>query len=166
MSTEHLRAADRRRIGVVVETHRSLVEAVARQHVSALDVPDLVQEVSLRICERLNGLRNPGAIRGWILRVTVNTAKSVHRSRLAERAALERFAHAWRDDEHIEDPDGIVLEGERLKRLMGAIAQLRTTDQAVAARVLADQGQPGDDAQRQRRRRMRRRLRLILEGTP
>lgn len=72
----------RTQAGAVWETYRPFVESVARQHLRDWPdaVPDVVQQVGLQLCRKLDGFRWNGGLRSWIFRVTIHEARMIRRS--------------------------------------------------------------------------------------
>lgn len=76
--------------------YRPFVESVARQHLTDNQdaVPDVVQNVGLRLCRHLDGFRWNGGLRTWIFRLTVHEARRVRQAegrhgRIVEALTLE-----------------------------------------------------------------------------
>jgi len=71
------------------ERLRPRLTAVCTAVAGADDAPDLVHETYLRASERLHQLRDPALFDAWVVRIALNEAKSVLRTRrrLADRVA-------------------------------------------------------------------------------
>ena len=63
------------------ERLRGRLTAVCTAVAGADDAPDLVHETYLRASERLHQLRDPTLFDAWVVRIALNEAKSVLRSR-------------------------------------------------------------------------------------
>lgn len=127
--------ADRSRVAEVFETHRRFVEAVAMTEVNGdhAEAAEVVQDVGMLLCRHLNGLRDASAIRSWIYKLTVNTARNRRGARLSAAAALDRF-QARPDPPAIVDPDAVVLDRERRQILGSVIKRLPPTERIVIRR--------------------------------
>jgi RNA polymerase sigma factor (sigma-70 family) len=127
--------AERSRVAEVFETHSRFVEAVAMTEVNGdhAEAAEVVQEVAVRLCRHLNGLRDPAAIRSWIYKLTIHTARDRRDSKKSEGAAVDRMV-ARPAPTPILDPDAVVLEGERRAALSRAIRQLPATERRVIRR--------------------------------
>lgn len=76
------------RVGRLFEAHRPFVESIARNHAPTRDdVPDVVQNVGVRMCQSLRGFRGEASITTWLYSVTVSTAIDLFRK---ERTHLYR----------------------------------------------------------------------------
>ncbi len=130
-----LDAATSSRVAEVFETHRRFVEAIAMTEVNGdrAEAAEIVQDVAVRLCRHLNGLRDPAAIRSWIYKLTVHTARDRRDSRRSEGAALDRYQTAPAPVP-IVDPDQVVLDGQRRRLLSGVIQRLPTTERLVVRR--------------------------------
>lgn len=162
-----LSASDRLRIGQVFEEHRPFVEAVAVQHAGRDDAPDVVAEVGLRLCTSLNGLREAGAVRAWIYRVTVAAARDVHRARVRLDRTREAVAAATTAHEAIEDPDEVVQRNRRQQAFLDALDRLKSREKTAICHTLGlGSVSVLDAADRQALSRARRRLRDVLQSDP
>jgi RNA polymerase sigma factor (sigma-70 family) len=66
-------ATDRQRFHALIEPHlEALFRAAWRLTRNRSDAEDLVQETCVRACERLDGLRETGNVKSWLLRVMHN----------------------------------------------------------------------------------------------
>lgn len=158
-----LSAGDRDRIGRVFEEHRPFVEAVAVQHAGRDDAADVVAEVGLRLCTALNGLREPGAVRAWIYRVTIAAARDHHRARARFARTRDAVAASVHEHEAVEDPDDLVHQAERSARLTAALDRLKSREKSLICHSLGHASVSVlDAADRQALSRARRRLREWL----
>lgn len=88
-----LTEAEADQVADVLSQHRTFVENVARQHSShPKDVPDIIQEVAVRVCQSLNGFRGESEIQTWLYRVTVSAAVDHYRSERRQGRVRERVA--------------------------------------------------------------------------
>lgn len=113
--TEEARA----RVADVFESNRRYIEAIAIQQVGGdhTEAAEVVQDVALRLCRKLQTFRHSAALRTWLYRVTVNAA----RDRMAAVRRRSRGRVDLEDDEMerarleanpaaILDPDDHVTE--------------------------------------------------------
>jgi DNA-directed RNA polymerase specialized sigma24 family protein len=133
---QRLTEADRERIGDVFETHRGFVEAIAVQQVGRDDAGDVVAQVGLRLCQSLNGLRDPQAVRTWIYRVTVSVAKTFQRDRGRLERTREQIA-AFTPAPPVVVPDAVVQEGQRRDALTEALNRLKCRERRLICNTLA-----------------------------
>ena len=149
------------------EQHRGFVEAVAVQQVGREDAADVVAEVGLRLCQSLNGLREPDAIKTWIYRVTVSAARDMYQA----RARLDRTRHAIAamtvPAERVEHPDDYVRDHRRRDAFLEALNRLKRRDRRLICNTLGLDGVPVPDAaDRVALHRARQRLREVLLTDP
>lgn len=117
-----LTEAERDRVDEVLSTHRSFIEAVARQYApSPQEVPDIIQNVAFKVCRGLGDFRGDAKLTTWLFRVTVNEARIIFRRQTQETRKAERFAQ---QPEPIEDPDQVVAQNDRRRAVMDAVADL------------------------------------------
>lgn len=75
-----LTAEDQARVEAAWIAHGRYVEGVAARFAYQRDaIPDIVQEVQLRLCQSLSGVREPQYLRTWLFKVTQNAALSMFR---------------------------------------------------------------------------------------
>ncbi|MFZ0594891.1 MAG: sigma-70 family RNA polymerase sigma factor [Bryobacteraceae bacterium] len=67
-------SGDRVAFGKLYEQYERLVHGILLSHVSYYDAEDLMQDVFVRALERLPGLRDPGAFRGWLIAIARRAA--------------------------------------------------------------------------------------------
>lgn len=162
-----LTEADRRRIESVFEDHRGFIEAVATQHAGHIDAPDIVGAVGLRLCQSLNGLRDPKAIRTWIYRVTVSVARDHVSDRLGLERTREQLAAVSSAEEHVEVPDEVVQRRQRAEAFREALDRLKKPEK----RLICNSLEPGrvhvsNGADRVALHRARQKLRRYLLSDP
>jgi RNA polymerase sigma factor (sigma-70 family) len=94
-----LTADDRTRAEAVLEQHARFIEAVATRYAATYDlVPDIVQEVGIRVCQNLHGFRAEAQISTWLFAVTRNTAISMLRRESRVANGREQIAAKTVDD--------------------------------------------------------------------
>lgn len=102
------------------ERLRPRLTAVCTAVAGADEAPDLIHETYLRASERLHQLRDPSVFDAWVIRIALNEAKSVLRTR---RRASERTLRAA--SASIEAPDvGLVQLVEQLAPQQRAVIVL------------------------------------------
>ncbi|MEM8758161.1 MAG: sigma-70 family RNA polymerase sigma factor [Planctomycetota bacterium] len=130
-STDSIRramAGDAAAAAQLWRAHRRWVAAILLAHKPRTeDLDDLLQEVALTMVEKLTQLDDPGAFRGWLRSVAVNTARATGRKQTRRRGLLKLVrpepqpdaapAGGW------SDPAGIE-RAERSKRLQGLVDEL------------------------------------------
>lgn len=118
------RTGDRAAFGRLIEDHLPAARRVALAAVGQpMDADEAVQDASVAAWLRLHGLQDPGAFRGWFLRIVWR--KAIDRRRSA-RAWLARFGATSPDDRPMEfsaadpAPDAMLMSSE----LAAAIGQV------------------------------------------
>jgi RNA polymerase sigma factor (sigma-70 family) len=135
------RAGDQEAVGEIVERCTPMLRAVARRYVySDADVDDIVQEVWITFVKHIDGIREPAATRGWLVRVLSHAAaRAAQRARRAERAA--GFGMADADS----DPADVAVRKVWLEELRGrlgpALQALRPEDRRLVL-LLSGEGAP------------------------
>lgn len=150
------------RVGRLFEAHRPFVESIARNHAPTRDdVPDVVQNVGVRMCQSLRGFRGDASITTWLYSVTVTTAidlfrkerTHLYRPRLAigsvvEIQVLREYRRSPAFDERSRDDDGRV-PGTSYRTRRSAT---ETATRAVDLNLMSDGGlDPEAELQRKQR---------------
>jgi RNA polymerase sigma factor (sigma-70 family) len=106
-------------VNAFLQASRPLIAGVARGIVpAAADVDDVVQEVSLKLVQHADRIRNPEAIAGWIRRVARNEAVT-HRRRNGRATACDSF-----DDLESEDrTEDLALSGTARTEIGSAVTE-------------------------------------------
>ena len=100
-------------------------------------VPDIIQEVMLRVARRIPTLTDERAVEAWMAR-TVFTA-AMDRMREERRRRLREHCAAARAEDHARDAAAEVEEREQLRWLQHELAELPDADRALlAARFAGD----------------------------
>lgn len=101
------RAGDQSAWRALVERHGSLVNGLLRgvYRLSATDAEDGFQETFTRVYVRLESVREPAALRGWIAQIARNVALDLIRS-----GSRERPGEGPVEECGVEDPLGAVEE--------------------------------------------------------
>jgi RNA polymerase sigma factor (sigma-70 family) len=167
MNRSRLTSPDRERVGRVFEQHRGYVEALAVQHAGVDDAPDVVAEVGLRLCQSLNGLRDPEAIRTWIYRLTVSCARDLHRDRSRLARTREQLTAFSAPETSVVEPDEYIRDQQRRDAFLEALDRLRSRDKRLICNSLGLGGvSVSNGADRVALSRARQRLREQLLRDP
>nr|WP_306422829.1 RNA polymerase sigma factor [Paenarthrobacter aurescens] len=106
--------------------HGPLMRATARRLTGSLaDADDVVQETLVQAWKQLDGLRDPAAVRGWLLRIVGSRSIDHLRKRRnhADLSGVEDAVDASSGPKH-EDPESNALNGSRVEALKAALAKL------------------------------------------
>src|SRR5579864_4080349 len=87
--------------GRMWDCHASLVRRILRRMLGPVDVEDGVQDAFLRLFRDLGSLRDPSALRSYLIGITLHVAKSELRRRRARRWLL------LSDDGDLAEPDAL-----------------------------------------------------------
>jgi RNA polymerase sigma-70 factor (ECF subfamily) len=83
---------DRRAFALLHERYAPVVHAVLLSRVPAQEADDLLQEVFVRAMERIQTVRDPEALGGWLCALARNLAADFHRGRRTESLPAEVVA--------------------------------------------------------------------------
>lgn len=83
-----VRASQPGAAGRVWDRYASLVRGILRRMLGPIDVEDAVQDAFLRLFRDLGSLRDPAALRSFLIGITLHVAKSELRRRRAKRWLL------------------------------------------------------------------------------
>jgi RNA polymerase sigma factor (sigma-70 family) len=128
----------------LVERYVPLVQAVTRGfRLNAADSLDVSQTVFLRLVERLDELRVPEALPGWI--VTTAKNESIRLLKLGQRCrATDPSSALWQDRDMLDTVAGVdevgeeLLRAERRQALREALAQLKPRHRDLLLLLLCD----------------------------
>ncbi|MHC5209088.1 MAG: RNA polymerase sigma factor [Planctomycetota bacterium] len=82
-------ATDPASLGALWREHRRWVATVLLAHMPReADLEDLLQDVAVKFVTHIRDLRDPGALRGWLRMIAVNTARMAARRRRLRLAQL------------------------------------------------------------------------------
>lgn len=106
--------------------HGSLMRATARRLTGSLaDADDVVQETLVQAWKQLDSLRDPAAVKGWLLRIVGSRSIDYLRKRRNHADLDDAENHV---DQHTrprhEDPEGNALSSSRVEALKAALAAL------------------------------------------
>jgi RNA polymerase sigma-70 factor (ECF subfamily) len=125
MDQRQLTECEAHRVGEVLQSHHRLIEAVAARYAPSRDhVPDIIQEVGIKVCLGLGNFRGESQIRTWLYRITMNESINYWRREQRQARAVEAISK-FPMDEPVIDPDEAVQRRERVAALREAIQRLR-----------------------------------------
>ncbi|MCF3140633.1 RNA polymerase sigma factor [Paenarthrobacter sp. AR 02] len=106
--------------------HGPLMRATARRLTGSLaDADDVVQETLVQAWKQLDSLRDPAAVKGWLLRIVGSRSIDYLRKRRNHADLDDAENHV---DQHTrprpEDPEGNALSSSRVEALKAALAAL------------------------------------------
>ncbi|MEQ4564572.1 RNA polymerase sigma factor [Paenarthrobacter sp. CAP02] len=106
--------------------HGPLMRATARRLTGSLaDADDVVQETLVQAWKQLDSLRDPAAVKGWLLRIVGSRSIDYLRKRRNHADLVDAENHV---DQHTrprpEDPEGNALSSSRVEALKAALAAL------------------------------------------
>lgn len=166
MTARRVLTEEQRDQAEAVWTHyRPFVESVARQQLTDRpgDVPDVVQNVGLRLCRHLDGFRAAGGLRTWIWRVTLHEARRVRRSegrhgRIVEALTLEPSYPS------VETPHRHLERTQNIRAVREALASLTPAQQEIIRHDLDGSGVYSTEAgKRSLRYRARKEIRRLFD---
>jgi RNA polymerase sigma-70 factor (ECF subfamily) len=161
---ERLRARDHSAVSDLASQYSSRIRQLALRYVkNEEDAEEVVQDVLLKVYQKIEAFRGDAALSSWIYRITFNTAMSRLRSTRANRREVDLLSVAPAGGDGPQAPDiadwssmgdDEVLRGELRERLRKALAGLPpiyrvpvllrdvrglTTEEASAALNVKDQ---------------------------
>lgn len=113
---ERTTGGDRAAFETLARRHYQLVYRAAFKWCGAREAAeDVAQEVFIKVARSIGKFKGDSALTTWLYRITVNTAKDLHRSEGAKRRREETFANEskWEADGRTHDnpvADGAVYE--------------------------------------------------------
>jgi RNA polymerase sigma-70 factor (ECF subfamily) len=124
-----LRAGDPAAAGRMWDRHNVLARRILRRVLGPVDVEDAVQDTFLRLFRDLASLRDPSALRSFVIGIAIHVAKSELRRRRARRWLT------FSDEEVVVEPEALATDGWhesraailRLYRLLDRISDERRT---------------------------------------
>ncbi len=147
-------SGDNVEVGQVFESHRRLIESTAARLADPQDVPDVVQQVGLRMCLYFRPGFHPRQVAVWIYRTTVNEAlKLRRRSGHVERLSAAIEAHTTKEAAIGKSPAEEFEEQQALELLVATIGRMRAPHLGVVRNILATGGISSTGVQRHRARR-------------
>lgn len=111
------------------ERYGRLVRALVRRYAhTARDTEDLVQDVFLEVVRKRDTVRDPERLKGWVVALALNHARSWGRRKRTEQRALGRLA---RPDAHHPEVGRTVEQAEARARVHRALDGLADPTRAV-----------------------------------
>ncbi|MGP4033309.1 RNA polymerase sigma factor [Pseudarthrobacter sp. 1C304] len=107
--------------------HGPLMRASARRLTGSLaDADDVVQESLMQAWRQLDTLRDPAAVKGWLLRITgTRSIDHLRRRRLhADVTEVEDSVEVGTGRQGSADPESAAVSGSRVEALKAALAAL------------------------------------------
>ncbi|MGO4434477.1 RNA polymerase sigma factor, partial [Paenarthrobacter sp. RAF9] len=106
--------------------HGPLMRATARRLTGSLaDADDVVQETLVQAWKQLDSLRDPAAVKGWLLRIVGSRSIDYLRKRRNHADLDDAENHVdQRTRPRHEDPEGNALSSSRVEALKAALAAL------------------------------------------
>lgn len=121
MLVERSLDGDTSAFGELLRRHSSLMRAYVFRIVGSLsDADDVVQEAFVRAWHQLDTLRDPGAVRSWLMRIASREAFAHVRRRRADQP-LEEYGEATRPD---AQPETIAVRRAELHALSAVLDRL------------------------------------------
>lgn len=161
MILSHTQDDARERFAAAVTTHRRAMYRAARALLSSdADAEDAVSEATLRAWQAFGRLRDEKALKGWLIKITVNCAHEHHRktARLSYTDDLEPLAGGAEDrhDFTLWDAVCALPEDYRVATVLFYYEDMTTAEIAKALGIR-------EGTVRSRLSRARNRLRTLLE---
>jgi RNA polymerase sigma-70 factor (ECF subfamily) len=115
--------------GRMWDRYAGLVRRILRRMLGPVDVEDAIQDAFLRLFRDLGSLREPAALRSFLIGITLHVAKSELRRRRARRWLL------FSDEAVVAEPDALAADGWqepraallRLYRILDRVSDERRT---------------------------------------
>ena len=129
-------AGDQQAWDALVDQYAPLIWSVCRRYeLTSADAQDVSQHVWLLLFEKLDQLRDPAALPGWLVTVTRRECLRAVRGPGPARGLPDDQAFA---DEHAQPVDQDLLTAERHAALREAVQLLPAAGQQLIALLLAD----------------------------
>lgn len=123
----------------IVERYTPLVLSVVRRHrLPSDDAADVVQTVWLRLVERLDSLREPRALPGWLTTTTAHECLRVLRLRDRTTPRDPTILAETSTTADSASPDEGLLRHERHRALLAAFAELPDRQRELLLMLVAD----------------------------
>jgi RNA polymerase sigma factor (sigma-70 family) len=131
-------AGDQRSWDAIVERYTPLVlSVVRRQRLSPADAEDVVQTVWLRLIEHLRGLREPGALPGYIVQTATHECYRLFGAR-RHVLLMDPTGPGLPERNDAPEVDSRMLATERQEILLAALAELPDRQRALLLLFLED----------------------------
>ncbi len=164
-----LSADDQERVAAVLTRHGRYIEAVAAKFSPNHDlVPDVVQQVAMKLCQSLHTFRERSNIRTWLFAVTRNEAINVYRKeRSLEHTRAHIGAHTVDDVVDLEEALIDADERDQRRRLfhVGLREALTPRQRQALRQIAAPSGVKVTSSDSSCAKRARQRLRVWIAQT-
>jgi RNA polymerase sigma factor (sigma-70 family) len=129
-------AGDEKAWSMLVARFGAMIRAVARRHrLGDVDQEEVVQRTWLRLVERIDSLRDPGAMPGWLATTAHRECLRLKQSRARE--VLDDELDVTGEQTPVEE---LVIAAERAQALHGALERLPEREQAILRLQLTQPG--------------------------
>jgi RNA polymerase sigma factor (sigma-70 family) len=133
------RNGDQRAWDALVERHAPLIWSICRRHrLGGADAQDVAQTVWLRLIDRLDKIRDPAAIAGWLATTTRHECCKVLRAARRPQATWPERDAETIPDQQARTAEHELLAAERHAALREALAHLTAREQQLIAILTAD----------------------------
>jgi RNA polymerase sigma factor (sigma-70 family) len=133
------RNGDQRAWDALVERHAPLIWSICRRHrLGGADAQDVAQTVWLRLIDRLDKIRDPAAIAGWLATTTRRECCKVLRAARRPQATWPERDAETIPDQQARTAEHELLAAERHGALREALAHLTAREQQLIAILTAD----------------------------
>jgi RNA polymerase sigma factor (sigma-70 family) len=130
---------DQRAWDALVERHAPLIWSICRRHrLGGADAQDVAQTVWLRLIDRLDKIRDPAAIAGWLATTTRHECCKVLRAARRPQATWPERDAETIPDQQARTAEHELLAAERHAALREALAHLTAREQQLIAILTAD----------------------------
>jgi RNA polymerase sigma-70 factor (ECF subfamily) len=131
---ERAKRGDVQAYEVLVRTHQQVAFRTAYVVAGgAADAQDAVQEAFVKAYYAIGRFREGNAFRPWLLRIVANEAINRRRSAKRHLTLATRAAEGRPPGDAVPSPEGVALEQERRREVVGAVGKLRPEDRLVIA---------------------------------
>ncbi|GAA3045326.1 RNA polymerase sigma factor [Actinokineospora globicatena] len=119
---------------VLVRRYHGVACRVAALAGAGTDCEDVAQEAFVRAYDGLAGFRAGSPFKPWFLRIVVNLARNLHRTRTRRAKVTSRVAVLRESVDEVtvaHDPHGVAVTSERSRELWSALLRLPEKDRQV-----------------------------------
>ncbi|CAN0569926.1 unnamed protein product, partial [Laminaria digitata] len=117
---------DREALSLLWDDSRRWVAAIILAHKPReTDLEDLLQQVAMQLCRKINTLDEPRAFRGWLRTMAINIARAEGRKTTRRKRSMLRLVGLEPSPDHARDlADELVQASEESKRVYHAARSL------------------------------------------
>ncbi len=109
---------------IVALYHERVARVACRLLGQSHDVDDVVQDVFLRVLQRINTFRADASFSTWLIAITVNRCRSQRRWQALHSRVMR---HLWTRRTHDDEPGQVDQSGDLVARVEDAIRQMPDT---------------------------------------